>query len=210
VTTLAYAGGMPTPGTTLNSIADPEIVSAFASILAWANGNIDGVNVAATLTGRRLVFQAFWLLGSNLGANTWFADSRGSADASGSAPVGAVAWAYLDPAGFAVTGKTNTQLVLRMSLATSTIAPTVNFTAQLNAVTFGGASSGLVTPTAGSLVTGSAVTINAPAASSGLVIESAPFTFPTAGAYAPIVITSGTTAANSGTNVTVQLFALNS
>ena len=38
---------LPTAGQTLNSVADPEIVTAFQTLQAWANGNIDSSNLTA-------------------------------------------------------------------------------------------------------------------------------------------------------------------
>ena len=46
MTTLTYT--IPIPGSTLNSIAAPEISSAFQAILNWANGEIDPTNVSTT------------------------------------------------------------------------------------------------------------------------------------------------------------------
>ena len=58
MTTLSYP--VPTAGSTLNSIADPEIVTALTSILAWANGSVDTGNLSA----------AAGILGSQLAANS--------------------------------------------------------------------------------------------------------------------------------------------
>lgn len=51
MTSLSYPSGLPTPGSTLNSVADPEVVNAFNNILTWANGSIDNTNfvLAATI-----------------------------------------------------------------------------------------------------------------------------------------------------------------
>ncbi len=38
---------IPTAGSTLNSIADPELATALQTILTWANGNIDTTNLSA-------------------------------------------------------------------------------------------------------------------------------------------------------------------
>lgn len=45
MTTLSYT--VPVAGSTLNSIADPEVSTALTSIETWANGNIDSTNLAA-------------------------------------------------------------------------------------------------------------------------------------------------------------------
>lgn len=202
---------IPVAGSTPFSTAAANVDTDLTTIQTLVNGNIDGANVIAGLTGRRLAASSFMLVGGSVVAMTAVSDAAGAVVVSGNNVNGRpVNWAYLDPAGFAVTGKSNTQLVLRMSLATNATAPAINFTGQLNAVAFSGASASLITPTVGTTVTGSTVAINTPSASSAAVAETAPFTFPAAGAYALTVVTSGTTAANSGTSLTLQLFALNS
>lgn len=192
-----------------NSTEDPKIATDFTTLQTWANGNIDGSNVAATLTGRRHIITGYF---SGPGATSLcFTSGPGDLVPSGTNQGNrGIVWAYLDPANFAVTGKSNTQLVLRMSLATMATAPAVNFTAALYPVTFGGSTSGNIVPTAGSVVAGSSVTINTPAGSSAVVAETSPFTFPSAGAYAPTLIASGANASGSMTIMAVQLFVLNS
>lgn len=39
---------VPSPGSTLNSVADPEVASALNAILSWANGNIQGNDLSPT------------------------------------------------------------------------------------------------------------------------------------------------------------------
>lgn len=202
---------IPVAGSTQFSTAAANVDTDLTTIQTWANGNIDGANVAATLTGRRLVASSFMLVGGGVIAMTAVSDAAGAVVTSGNNVNGRpVNWAYLDPAGFAVTGKSNTQLVLRMSVATNNTAPAINFTGQLNAVSFGGGSASLIAPTVGSVVSGSTVAVNTPTAAGATVAETSAFTFPAAGAYALTVVTSGTTATNSGTSLALQLFALNS
>ena len=56
MTTLAYS--VPTAGSTLNSVADPEVATALNTILTWANGNIDAINLSAVLAQSAGVNQA--------------------------------------------------------------------------------------------------------------------------------------------------------
>lgn len=56
MTTLSYT--VPTAGTDLNSIADPEIATALSSIKTAFNGNIDSTNITAALAQSAAVNQA--------------------------------------------------------------------------------------------------------------------------------------------------------
>lgn len=192
-----------------NSTEDPKIASDFTTLQTVINGNLDGSNVAATLTGRRQVMQAPFFVIGNTSSNPWLSGAADSLASGSNTTNRGIVWAYLDPANFAVTGKSNTQLIVRMSCATNGVAPATNFTGGLFPVTFSGGT-GTITITAGTIVTGSSVTISTPSASSTAVAETAAFTFPAAGAYALGVGPTGATAANSGQAFFLQLFALNS
>lgn len=54
--TISYT--IPTAGSTLNSIADPEIATALQTLLTWANGNVDAVNLSAALAQAASVNQS--------------------------------------------------------------------------------------------------------------------------------------------------------
>lgn len=56
MTTLSYT--VPVAGSTLNSIADPEISTALNTITTWANGNVDGTNLSAAAAQSAAVNQA--------------------------------------------------------------------------------------------------------------------------------------------------------
>lgn len=53
--TLSYT--IPTPGSTLNSVADPEVATALQTLLTWANGNIDASNISPASGYARLVYR---------------------------------------------------------------------------------------------------------------------------------------------------------
>lgn len=180
----------------------------FTTIQTWANGNVDGSNVDASLTGRRLVGQFSTVVASgSMTAGNFYLTPAGAVAASGAATGGS--WLHLNPANFAVVGKSNTQLVVRMALATNSTAPAITIQGSLNAAAF-------VTGTANSLgitvgaVQGSAASFASPAATSVTAVEAGPFTFPAAGAYVPALNFSGSAAANSAIGVIWQLFVLNS
>lgn len=207
MTTLTYT--VPTAGSTLNSVADPEIATALNAILSWST-NIDGTNVVASLTGRRLIMQASVLFGAGVTASGYFPTANGGTVIQAGSTSQTPVWAYLDPANYAVTGKTNTQLIVRMSVAANANAPSQNFLSQLVPVTFSGSTGGSITVTGGTAISGSATSVLNPSASTAGVVETSPFAFPAAGAYVLGINVGGTTAVNSTTIVTTQLFVLNS
>lgn len=205
MTTLSLS--VPTVGQP-NSTEDVKVANDFTTLQAWANGSIDGANLDASLPGRRLIMQTAIGM-SGLAATTQLMNGASDAVLSGTGGTNRnIAWAYLDPAGFAVVNRT-TKLILRASLAVNSTAPAASFAAQLGAVTFTGGSGGLV-PTAGATVSGSGLTFSTPAANAIVVSETAAFTFPTAGAYAPNVVISPGMNAASVVGITFQLFVLNS
>lgn len=189
-----------------NATQDPIIATDLSNLSTWAAGNIDGVNVSATLTGRRLIGQATTTIAGFSGGDYSFGPG-GQTYPSGTVENFAPMWWYLDPANYAVTGKSNTQLIVRMSVATNTSAPAVTFVGKLCAVTFGGGA-GQISATLGA-VQGSA-SVATPAASTVSVAESSAFAFPTAGAYAAFLNLSGAVSGASATGIMFQLFVLNS
>jgi hypothetical protein len=54
--TISYT--IPTAGSTANSVADPEVATALQTLLTWANGNIDAVNLSAALAQAAAVNQS--------------------------------------------------------------------------------------------------------------------------------------------------------
>jgi hypothetical protein len=187
-----------------NTTADANAVNArFAAIFGSING-LDGANVAAALTGRRLVYAGF-IAGALAGGSTYTNALLGPN--GGSVP----AWTYLDPANYAITGKANTQLILKASVTANTVAPGVSFTYSLNSVTFGG-SSGIFTMTVGAAVAGGSVAIasGSIAQNAGAQGETAAFACPVAGFYAVVLNTSGAIANGFAGGTEARLFALNS
>jgi hypothetical protein len=105
-------------------------------------------------------------------------------NASGGSTTGRTKF-YLDPARFAITGRT-TKFRLFADLGGNNTNPgaSVNFTAGLYPVTIGGGAAGAVVATAGVVVTGSTANFNPNAANADLHADSGDFTPPAAGSYA--------------------------
>lgn len=186
---------------------DVKVGNSLTAIQAWSS-TIDGVNVDASLTGRRMIAQAAFFFSSTQTTTSYFVGADGvPQQASAGTYSKPTMWWYLDPANYAVTGKSNTQLILRISLAVNNIAPAITWNGQLNAISLGG-TGGLITPVAGALQ-GSAVSVASPAANSVNVAEGAAFAFPSAGAYGAVVNTSAALTSGSAVAITWQLFVRN-
>jgi hypothetical protein len=193
------------------STEGPKVSNSLTTLNTWANGNIDGANVAAALTGRRLIGEAVALVPGSTAVGNYFIAVDGSLVLSGASSTKAIKWWFADPANYAVVGKTNTLIALRYSLATNNTAPgaSVTVSGQANVVTFAGASGNIVPSIGGAQAGG--VSFSNPAANSALVSDGGTSAFPSAGALAPIIaITGATTAAASVMSVTVQMFVANS
>ena len=123
-------------------------------------------------------------------------------------PVVATYAFYFDPADRTANTRT-TQYRLRAQVITNAVAPATNWTIGLYPVaTWGGASGSAPTVlTLGTVVTGSTVAVNAPAATTASQGNSGDFTAPAAGWYVFGVVNSGAAAAGSSLVVTAALQA---
>ncbi len=110
---------------------------------------------------------------------------------------------YLDDADGTVESKTQ-KLRLRVHVDVNTVKPTHKFTFGLYPITSGGVSLTLVT-TLGSVVSGSTVEVNEPAASSVATAVSSDFTVPSDGAYALGCVTSAKMTEGTAVALTAQL-----
>lgn len=222
MTTLSYT--VPTAGSTLNSVADPEIASALNAILTWstaidtnnlsASANIADSQLAAPASAvRKLVLQAggqvtggtggIYLLYPN-GAILSGTLVGGSFPALWSADSGLSS----QPQDFQLSGRSAYARV-RAAVCVNGTAPTVNFTIGLYPVTSSGGA-GQVALTAGTVLSGSTVAVTTPGASSVTGVETAQFALPTSAAtYALGVNVSGAPAANSAVGISAQLYAYN-
>lgn len=110
---------------------------------------------------------------------------------------------YFDDADYVVTGQTQ-KLRVRAQVAANATKPTIKFTIGLYPLTVAGAADTMV-PTLGTVVSGSTVEINEPAASTVTSAVGSDFTIPSDGAYMLGVVTSGTLTNNSRVNISAQL-----
>jgi hypothetical protein len=110
---------------------------------------------------------------------------------------------YFDDADYTVSGKTQ-KLRLRFQVACNATKATIKFTTGLYPVTVAGAADQL-SFALGTVVSGSTVEVNEPAASTVSTAVGSDFTIPADGAYALGVVTSGTLTNNSAVLLSAQL-----
>lgn len=179
-----YRGGFLRDTTTgALIVASDEINDAFTSyrLLFDRGGQVAG----ATTTPVRLLYPE--------GVIT------GSANAAGRAAFA------LAPTLHAVTGRT-TKLYISAVVLTNATAPAVTITAGLYPLSAPAGTSGNVTVTVGTVVTGSTVAFATPAAQSVVTGNSGDFDIPAAGAYALGFALSGSSAAGSDFVLRTQLY----
>jgi hypothetical protein len=206
MTTISYA--VPVAGSTLNSIADPQVATALTTLLTWANGNVDGANVVASLTGRRLTYEASaWVPGS-FGTNASYGiQLDGSLLALPGITSKGVQTFYLEAAKYAVVGKANTNLIITLEGYCGT-NPAMIFTGLLaTGATFAASGANISVSAGGTLTSGPSLSFSGNGqsfASDGNAVS-----FPALGFCMPIIALSGTTAVNSATFLTYKLWAFN-
>lgn len=110
---------------------------------------------------------------------------------------------YFDDADYTVAGKTQ-KLRLRAQVAANATKPTIKFTFGLYPVTVAGGAA-ILTMTLGTVVPGSTVVLNEPAASTVSQGNSGDFTIPADGAYVLGVVTDATMTTNSSALLSAQL-----
>lgn len=110
---------------------------------------------------------------------------------------------YFAAADYTTTGRTQ-KLRVRSQIAVNATKPTLKFTVGLYPITVAGGVNAL-SITLGTVVSGSTIEFNEPAASTIGQGNSGDFTVPSDGAYAFGVVTSGALTANSAVNVSAQL-----
>lgn len=114
---------------------------------------------------------------------------------------------YIDPADYPTYSGATTKLRLRAVLSANDVAPTGNFTIGLHPITRPGTAggAGLNIYTIGTAVTGSTVTVTAPAADSINNAVGSDFAIPAAGFYAICFVSTATVAASSHLHISAQL-----
>lgn len=196
--TLSYT--VPSIGSP-NATEDPEVAQALIDIKAEYNANI------AAMLGAWKPVTSWWIkVAAGLtNATGYYPDSSGvTALAIGTGSTNGIQNAfYLDPADFALTGYT-TKVRLRTVLDTGNTAPGVNFTMALNPITAVAGGAGIVMVNTVGAATVS-VTRNTPGTNQELTDITTEATMPAAAFYIATIAISGTTAANSNTQISLQL-----
>lgn len=183
------------------AVAHSKLANATAGQVLVANSS----GVITAMTFYRTIFSvANTVLTADQVAATLILTGLGSvapAQASGTAGSGSsTPLFYLDDADWGTLPK----LRLRAQVAANATAPGITFTFGLYPVTVAGGAD-VLTATLGAVVASSTVAIASPSASTVTQGVNSDFTFPTDGAYALGVVTSGTLANNSAVNLHAQL-----
>lgn len=212
--TTGSAASLTTPRTIQTNLASgssasfdgtANITPGVTGVLPKANGGMD----ASWYTSLKTAFYNWW---AGQTAGTYYlAGYGGSAlnSSSGTAllngPQGLV---YIDDADYPTVNGVAPKLRLRASVFTNATAPTGNFTLGLYPMTVPGSAGGAGTRiwTIGTVVSGSqTTTVTAPAANSGTSVVGSDFALPADGWYAICVLTTGTAAASSLTQIISDL-----
>jgi hypothetical protein len=188
-----------------------DLQGPLTDVRAALNGNLDEVNVpnlAAAFTTYKRLQRAYTQI-TQPAAGTYLLQAGGTMAANQVPGVGASVGLhviYLDPTAYNANART-TKLQLRSVVIPNAVAPAVTFTAGLYPIaTFGGASGlGPVIATLGTVVTGSTAPVVSPSAAALTTATSGDLYFPAAGGYVLAVATSGVPAANSVTELSVNL-----
>jgi hypothetical protein len=182
-----------------------QLNSNLSALTAQVNGNLDATNIAhSTLGDYRTVFQAVGF-GTGLGSGTVLPTASGGVIGVGGSSANAPMVFQFDPTHYSVSGL-STMLRMSVWLGVNGTAPAVNFTFGLYPVSnLGGGAGVFGVSVLGAVVSGSTAVINAPASTSATGAVSSDFAAPTAGAYVPAVVLSGSQAANSAVSFTWML-----
>jgi hypothetical protein len=156
---------------------------------------------AQTTIGQDAVAGTYLFLPGYHTATNYTSSPSGVGDLIGSATTMAIL--QLVAADYTVAGK-STKLRVRAQVSVNSTAPAITFTTGLYPVTVAGAADILI-PTLGTVVAGTTVAIASPPLDTITSGASTDATFPTDGAFAFGVVTSGTIANNSAVQVSAQL-----
>ena len=188
-----------------------DIQGPFTDVRTALNGQLDEINVpnlSAAFTTYKRIQRGVAQISSAATANSyglWL----GSIDAANRLTIGMSAGGgvfYLNPSFYNANSRV-TKLNLRLTAIPNAVAPAITFTAGLYPVsTYGGASgAGPTIASVGTIVSGSSTPIASPSAAALTTATSGDFNFPAAGGYTLIVITNGTPAAGSLTELNAYL-----
>ena len=200
--------------------SDGKIRTALTKIKETVNGGLDHTNLSASAgitdaqlassnnSAYRVLLAANSALAESFIANTYMLTPKETAQANEATFIGSTAFPslptlYFAKADYEVAGKTQ-KLRLRSQVWANGTKPTIKFTFGLYPVTVSGGE-GAISVKLGSVVSGSTVEINEPAASTITSGVNSDFTIPSDGAYVLGVVTNGTLTSKSKVLLSAQL-----
>lgn len=196
-----------------NSTGDPkivELVKQFNSKLDGSNTFPDSSLTSPNNSAYRQIFRSYGKAGFAASAGTYIMGAynaeQGRDYTSGSTVQIGIPYPpifYFDDADYTVAGKTQ-KLRLRAQIATNATKPAIKFTVGLYPVTSAGGTNQL-SLTLGTVVSGSTVEFNEPAASTVTSGVTSDFTIPSDGAYMLGYVTSATLTTNNYSLINAQL-----
>ncbi len=192
-----------TSGTTISS---SQVNANHSSIETWSTTiSDDNFSAAAGMySAYRTIHEALGRSGSNMPVGTYYFDQGGTTVvASGGG--GIVPHAkYLSAADFAIAGRT-TKLRVRATVESNATTPAINFTFGLAGPVAVAGGPNATAYSVGTGVSGSAIAINTPPASTVTVGTSADFDVPGAGLYMLYISASATLAVDNMSMMRVEL-----
>jgi len=195
-----------------NTTADPKLktgLETFNNLLDSSNKVTDTGLASPNNSAYRSLLTAQSIFRSEQAAGTYAIGigNSGNNVASGVnlivGSVGGIPSIYFSSSDLEVAGKTQ-KLRIRAQAAVNATKPTIKFTVGLYPITVAGGVNELKI-TLGTVVSGSIVEINEPAASTVTQVVNSDFTIPVNGAYVLGVVTSGTLTAGSTLELAAQL-----
>lgn len=164
---------------------------------------LEDTGLASPNNGAYRILAASYGVHRNAVAAGTYLLGAGSTILSGSSTTGSIPAFYFAKADYEVAGKTQ-KLRLRVQVAANATKPLIKFTIGLYPITVAGAENELAV-TLGTVVSGSTVEFNEPAASTVTSKETSDFTIPADGAYTLGSVTSATLTAKAMVGVNAQL-----
>lgn len=191
-----------------NSTQDPKIKAFIKGQNEKLNSSnlLEDSGLASPNNGAyRLVYATTGTFREELAAGTYSLSYTASTPPASGTNIASAAVAFFQfaKADYEVAGKTQ-KLRLRAQMAINATKPLIKFTYGLYPITVAGAANELVV-TLGSVVSGSTVEFNEPAASTITSKESGDFTIPADGAYILGAVTSAKLTASAATKASLQL-----
>jgi hypothetical protein len=188
-----------------NSTQDPKIktfIKSWNEKLNAENDLEDSGLASPNNSAYRVIQVARTVLPADAVAGTYLVNNS-LASVSGASSVNGYPVFYFDDTDYTVAGKTQ-KLRVRAQILTNATKPTLKFTVGLYPVTVAGGADEFKL-TLGTVVSGSTIEFNEPAASTIGQGNSGDFTIPADGAYAFGVVTSATLTNNNVSSVACQL-----